>query len=62
MLRPAGLCETCAHVREVKTRRGTVFYRCALAEREPELPKYPRLPTLECSYYTGAARPPKKPG
>lgn len=47
-----GLCATCEHVRVVRSDRGSVFYRCALAERRPDLPKYPRLPMIRCDGWT----------
>jgi hypothetical protein len=47
----AGLCATCVHVRRVTSDRGSVFYLCELSKVDPALPKYPRLPVLECSGY-----------
>lgn len=44
---PAGLCETCRHAR-VLASRSSVFLRCALAEVDPDFPRYPRLPVLAC--------------
>jgi hypothetical protein len=52
---PAGLCERCAHVRVVETRRGSRFYLCTLSERDPRYPKYPRLPVLACRGHREAA-------
>lgn len=46
-----GLCATCRHVRRAGNRRGSVFYRCALAERDPRFRKYPPLPVLRCAGY-----------
>jgi hypothetical protein len=40
----AGLCGTCANAVAVRSDRGSVFVRCT----HPELPKYPRLPVVEC--------------
>ncbi|HEY4911133.1 MAG TPA: hypothetical protein VIJ73_16600 [Methylomirabilota bacterium] len=48
---PVGLCANCRHVRRVKTERGSVFYRCALAAGDPRFPKYPPLPVIQCSGY-----------
>lgn len=49
MAAPAvGLCATCVHARRVETDRGSVFVRCALAEKDPRFPKYPRLPVRRC--------------
>jgi hypothetical protein len=51
---PIGLCEHCAHVHVVETRRGSRFYRCTLAETDPRFPRYPPLPVLRCSGFTPA--------
>jgi hypothetical protein len=52
-----GLCATCIHKREITSDRGSIFYRCALADTDPRFPKYPRLPVLQCSGYTPKDRP-----
>lgn len=44
----AGLCETCAHRREVTNTRGSVFSLCERSRTDPAYPKYPRLPVLQC--------------
>jgi hypothetical protein len=36
------------HQREIRTDRGTVYVMCTRALNEPEYPKYPRLPVLQC--------------
>ncbi len=46
-----GLCSTCIHVRRVGNRRGSLFYRCALAEHDARFAKYPRLPVMNCIGY-----------
>ena len=49
-----GLCETCAWVRIVTNRRGSVFYRCLRADMDPPDPRfvrYPPLPVLQCPGY-----------
>ncbi len=46
-----GLCFDCAHARRIVSTRGSTFYRCARAEREPEYPKYPPLPMGVCKGY-----------
>jgi hypothetical protein len=48
---PPGLCESCAHVRMVDTRRGSRFFLCQLSEVDPRFPKYPRIPVLRCIGY-----------
>ncbi|MGH7598788.1 MAG: hypothetical protein ACREOI_20740 [bacterium] len=52
-----GLCQTCCNVRVVNSGRGSTFYLCRLAEREPRFPKYPRLPVLACDGYEPAEAP-----
>lgn len=48
----AGLCETCAHQRLVRTTRGSEFSLCARSKDEPErFPRYPRLPVTGCAGY-----------
>ena len=46
-----GLCAECRHARRVETSRGSVFWRCGLAETDPRFVRYPRLPVLECPGY-----------
>jgi hypothetical protein len=51
---PAGLCESCANVKIVETRKGSRFYLCTLSEVDPRFPKYPGIPVLRCAGYTPA--------
>jgi hypothetical protein len=44
----AGLCDRCAHQRIVKNTRGSRFSLCERSKTEPEFPRYPRLPVIEC--------------
>jgi hypothetical protein len=44
---PAGLCETCVHLRLVASRR-SVFVRCGLAATDPRFVRYPPLPVRRC--------------
>lgn len=46
-----GLCAACAHVRRVRSQRGSVFYRCGRADRDPRFPRYPPLPVHACPGY-----------
>jgi hypothetical protein len=46
-----GLCANCAYARRVESARGSVFYLCELSASNPQFPKYPRLPVLECFGY-----------
>ena len=52
---PAGLCETCANVKVIETRKGSRFYLCTLSDVDPRFPKYPRIPVLRCAGYVPAA-------
>jgi hypothetical protein len=54
----AGLCDSCRHQKIIRNTRGSTFSMC----RHPELPKYPRLPVVECRGYeprhlVGRSRP-----
>ncbi|HEX2204754.1 MAG TPA: hypothetical protein VHG91_15710 [Longimicrobium sp.] len=53
---PPGLCESCANVKIVETRKGSRFFLCQLSEVDPRFPKYPRLPVVACPGYRPAAR------
>jgi len=44
----AGLCAECSYARIVRSDRDSVFYRCQRALSDPNYPKYPRLPVLQC--------------
>ena len=46
-----GLCESCANVKVVESRRGSRFFLCRLADVDARFPKYPRLPVLACAGY-----------
>ena len=60
---PAGLCATCRWMRQVTNRRGSVFYRCGLADRDPRYARYPPLPVLTCPGYDRAeSRSDAEPG
>jgi hypothetical protein len=54
---PAGLCESCANVRVIDTRKGSRFFMCQLSEVDPRFPKYPRTPVYQCIGYTPAPLP-----
>lgn len=51
---PPGLCESCANVRFVDTRKGSRFFMCQLSDVDPRFPRYPRTPVLQCIGYTPA--------
>jgi hypothetical protein len=44
----AGLCEGCVHAKLNVTQRGPTYLRCLRAEWDDRLPRYPRLPVLDC--------------
>lgn len=45
---PRSLCERCRHVRVIQSAKGSVFLLCRRSEREPEYPKYPPQPVVDC--------------
>ena len=47
----AGLCDSCAHQKIVKSGRGSVFSMCLLHKTDDRFPKYPRLPVERCLGY-----------
>lgn len=54
---PPSLCETCAHLREVLTPKGSRFLLCQLALVNPAFAKYPRQPVLRCDGYQPRTAP-----
>jgi hypothetical protein len=50
--RRVGLCFDCEHAQQIRSDRGSTFYRCKLSDTDPTFPKYPRLPVLQCAGYT----------
>lgn len=49
-----GLCGSCAHVRVVRTGKGSTFYLCERSKTDPAFPKYPRIPVLRCRGHESA--------
>jgi hypothetical protein len=49
-----GLCGQCLHRKEIASDRGSIFTMCLRSFREPEYPKYPRLPVLSCAGFEKA--------
>jgi hypothetical protein len=49
--RRVGLCVDCRHAQRIHSTRGSTFYRCKLSDTDPNFPKYPRLPVLQCTGY-----------
>jgi uncharacterized protein (TIGR00290 family) len=52
----AGLCATCFHAKVVASDRGSVFIKCLLSDKNPEFPRYPRLPVSTCAGWSPANR------
>ena len=44
-----GLCSRCINARVVLSGRGSRFYLCELASRDPRFRKYPALPVVRCA-------------
>jgi hypothetical protein len=49
-----GLCAACAHAATQRSARGSVFWRCLAAERDPRLRRYPPLPVSRCHAFERA--------
>ena len=47
----AGLCDTCAHQKLIRSGRGSVFSMCLRHRTDERFPKYPRLPVERCPGY-----------
>lgn len=45
----AGLCDSCAHQRVIRNTRGSSFSLCERSRVDPDYPRYPRLPVVECA-------------
>jgi hypothetical protein len=45
------LCESCAHLREVISAKGSRFLLCLLAQSDRRFHKYPSQPVLRCDGY-----------
>ena len=55
-----GLCEGCAHQRLIRSGRGSAFSMCRIGLRDPDWPKYPRMPVTACPRFE--ARTPEGSG
>jgi hypothetical protein len=45
------VCETCVRMREVMTPKGSRFLLCQLSQTNPDYPKYPPQPVVQCDGY-----------
>lgn len=43
-----GLCARCQHALAKSGAQGNTFWRCSLADTNPAMARYPRLPVLRC--------------
>jgi hypothetical protein len=50
-----GLCADCAHAATQRSARGSLFWRCRAADRDPTLLRYPPLPVARCHAFERAA-------
>jgi hypothetical protein len=46
---PDGLCPSCAHVRIVRSQRGSTFLLCELSRSDARFPRYPPQPRILCA-------------
>lgn len=51
-----GLCADCGFRREQKSQRGSIFYRCARADRDENFMRYPPLPVMRCRGFEAEER------
>jgi hypothetical protein len=51
-----GLCDSCTHQKLIENTRGSTFSMCEEGLRDPDWPKYPRMPVLECPRYAERER------
>lgn len=56
----AGLCDSCRHQKVIRNTRGGAFSMCERSKKEPEYPKYPPLPVIECPGYEESEQPPRR--
>ncbi len=57
----AGLCDSCAHQRVVRTTRGSAFSLCERSRTDERFAKYPRIPVASCPGFERRAAPPEAP-
>jgi hypothetical protein len=53
-----GLCASCRHAKRIVSSKGSEFWLCGRAERDPKFRKYPPLPVVRCSGYEALTEPP----
>lgn len=45
---PQSLCDTCVHLKEVISAKGSRFLLCRLSQTDSRFPKYPQQPVIRC--------------
>jgi hypothetical protein len=60
-MNPTSLCQTCRHVREVVTPKGSRFLLCRLSQSDPAYPRYPPQPVVRCAGHEKQAAEPEVP-
>jgi len=45
------LCQTCSHVREIVSGKGSRFLLCQLSQTDSRFHKYPPQPVVRCAGY-----------
>lgn len=47
----SSLCLSCKNKREIRNKRGSVFYLCDKSKEDPRYRKYPPQPVFHCPAY-----------
>ena len=50
-----GLCFDCANARRLQSAKGSAFWQCGLAMRDPRFRPYPQLPVQVCDGFQPAS-------
>jgi len=58
----AGLCAVCVNAMLIESGKGSRFILCEESRRDPEYPKYPRLPVRECAAFRRRGGPDAEAG
>ena len=53
-----GLCASCRFAAAQPSARGSLFWRCRRADRDPAYLRYPPLPVLRCAGFERGDTPP----
>ena len=52
-----GQCVTCRYGQAQRSAKGSIFWRCTLADGDPRFAKYPPLPVVGCAGFADAPDP-----